>query len=109
MRIAVCFFVSNVVNAYMYAPKKIIFFDFDKTTPRLATRWGGCSLSGVVHICIITWFAWFAWFVWFVRLVRLVRLVRSWIASDEHFSLNRYARALNMYVRMKYHCKCKQM
>lgn len=39
------FFVSNAVNAYMYAPKRIFFFDFDKKSPRLATRWGGCSLS----------------------------------------------------------------
>nr|DAW45394.1 MAG TPA: hypothetical protein [Bacteriophage sp.] len=30
MRIAVCFFVSNAFNAYMYAPKRIFFFDFDK-------------------------------------------------------------------------------
>lgn len=89
----------------MYAPKKIIFFDFDKKTPRLATRWGGllslrrCAYMhqyvGVVGVVGVE-----------VSLVLRCRWCRGVVG--ELFSINRYVRAINMYVRMKHSTKCKQ-
>ena len=81
----------------MYAPKRIFFFNFDKKTPRLATRWGEL-LS--LRRC--------AYMHKYVGVVGVVGVVGA-LVSDELFSINRYVRAINMYVRMKHSTKCKQM
>nr|DAN97294.1 MAG TPA: hypothetical protein [Caudoviricetes sp.] len=71
----------------MYAPKRIFFFDFDKLAPRLATRWGG--LLSLRALCIYATCA-------------AVRVQRRGCSGEKLFPLNRYVRAINMYVRMKH-------
>ena len=45
---------------------------------------------------VVVWLGWWCgWCGW----------CRWWITRDELFSLNRYARAINMYVRMEHQCK----
>lgn len=91
----------------MYAPKKSFFFDFDKMTPRLATRWGGSSLRRLAVICFSVWCG-VVCVVWCVWCVCDTGDVQAWVTIEELFLLNRYARAINMYVRMKHQWKCKQ-